>query len=428
MNLLTLLKIVGFLLLCSSLPAESDLNLTGERTDGRFFLAAMANTNKKAGVSDNKAKKARPIGRFAAMVGKVTVIRGNSRISAKKGMTVFEQDRVVTGPKSFARLLLEGNESLTVMSGSEIHLEKQGFRKGKLESVKNLIKGKLHFFTKPRSEKPSVTIKTPNAVMGVRGTSGFVRLTSKAETLLFVLSGKVSFSNLFGSAKPINLQAGFMSLVKNNDSPTPPNRFDPKRINELGEAESALKVPVDTAQQNSTIEKLPEAGDDSSGNQGQPSEEKKQPKNPDKKPSSGSPSQTKRGKKSRIEELRGSNATVQARPADALPDPQKAGEERSPRRTGAKPIRPSELTGAGSSGADGEGGVPVGGEGPSQTSGSGEPGTDRAPEVEIQGASSINEFLEGSSSTLKETIKEEGGSELKRRPKKREIRIELPQK
>lgn len=193
------------------------------------------------------------IGRMGAVIGKVWIIRGEKRLPAKKNQDVFAGDQIKTEAKAMAKILLKGEDNVTALSSSEITLEKHGFREGKLETVKQLVRGKLHFFTKPRSKGVNASLQTKNAVMGIRGTSGIVEFDGSNETSLVVLEGQVEMRSAAAGNTSVLVQSGFLSRIQRQANPTPPQRARQEDIQAVARTFQSFGVQMDNRDRSETL-------------------------------------------------------------------------------------------------------------------------------------------------------------------------------
>ncbi len=133
-------------------------------------------------------------------VALVKMIRGDVQIKskdgvsakAKKGMWLNQGQTVLTGKKSFARLVFKDKTSSNIGANSE--LEIKSFKKGKA-GLLNLIKGQIR--TKVvkdtlNQDKSKLFIKTKTAAMGVRGTDFHVSVGQDFKTTVLTYEGAVS--------------------------------------------------------------------------------------------------------------------------------------------------------------------------------------------------------------------------------------------
>jgi hypothetical protein len=128
---------------------------------------------------------------IAADIGQVKVVRGDVQIqrgatkeSAKVGMGILASDVVLTGTDGSAGLTFTDNSLVSVGPNSVFAIDKYSFdsttHAGEFEG--NLRKGKLAAVSgKMVKQSPeSMKIRTPSAVMGVRGTEFLVQVDEPA--------------------------------------------------------------------------------------------------------------------------------------------------------------------------------------------------------------------------------------------------------
>ncbi len=128
----------------------------------------------------------------------VTVTRGKTSLKVYKGMRLKEGDSIKTGANSIAYIEIDSDkvvklDSLTIITISNLNgTDKNGNINISLSSGKiyNDIKKKL-------TKNSTYKVRTPNAVMGVRGTTFVVDIrpeNKSVETKLTVLDGTVAFA------------------------------------------------------------------------------------------------------------------------------------------------------------------------------------------------------------------------------------------
>jgi hypothetical protein len=111
---------------------------------------------------------------------------------AKKHDEVYVGDFIKTGPRSRAKILYD-DDSLTILAqNSSMEVEEYQLtpKKKRLKSLIGLVKGKLRFVVAKYLSKKQANfyVKTPTAVMGVRGSDGVV-IYDGIITIILYLSG-----------------------------------------------------------------------------------------------------------------------------------------------------------------------------------------------------------------------------------------------
>lgn len=120
-------------------------------------------------------------GVFKNLEGEVSVIRAGKSLPAASGGGLMEGDRVVTGPKGAASLILKDGTVLTVGPNSSVDLTHYIYdttsQNGSV--LVNLIQGTVRMVTgiMGKTNPELIKIITPTSVVGVRGTDFIVEAT-----------------------------------------------------------------------------------------------------------------------------------------------------------------------------------------------------------------------------------------------------------
>ena len=116
---------------------------------------------------------------LVASRGEVTANSADVERSLTQGDSVYVEDQVTTGDKSFATLQFIDGAIVTVRPNSKIIIEQYVFNGGDEDAATlNLLEGGLRIITgaMTKSHPESYKVKTPVALMGVRGTEFAVML------------------------------------------------------------------------------------------------------------------------------------------------------------------------------------------------------------------------------------------------------------
>ena len=116
---------------------------------------------------------------LVASHGEVMAISANVERSLTQGDPVYVEDQVITGDKSFAMLQFIDGAIVTVRPHSKIIIEQYVFNGGDEDAaLLNLMEGGLRIITGAitKSRPESYKVKTPVALMGVRGTEFAIML------------------------------------------------------------------------------------------------------------------------------------------------------------------------------------------------------------------------------------------------------------
>ncbi|MET4575700.1 FecR family protein [Ottowia thiooxydans] len=117
-------------------------------------------------------------GTLKSVQGDVTLVRGDTRRPAKSGDGFLHTDRLLVGAKSAAALTLQDGTTLAVGPDSEVDLEKFSYdpttQHGSI--MVRLARGSLRMVTGliAKLKPEEVSVRTPTAVIGVRGTDFIV--------------------------------------------------------------------------------------------------------------------------------------------------------------------------------------------------------------------------------------------------------------
>ena len=131
--------------------------------------------------SISAAALAADAGEIKVVRGAAHIERGSERLAARVGMPVQEADRVVTGADGTVGITFADNSLLSIGPGSSFAIDRYVFdsttHAGKFDST--LSKGTLAVVSgKMVKQSPeAMHVRTPSAIMGVRGTDFVVRVS-----------------------------------------------------------------------------------------------------------------------------------------------------------------------------------------------------------------------------------------------------------
>lgn len=265
------------------------------------------------------------------MRGEVTEIapNGESR-TLKKGEWVQEGSKVVTKPKSFAKLLFNDKSSINV--GPDSNMAITQYPKGK-PGVISVLKGQIRAKVEKdllkdgeQEDKSKMFVRTKSAAMGVRGTDFIVGFNPSANaTKLDVVSGVVAVVNtpdIAADASPaildgalngpnaVKVEKGMRTTVADPTAPPAPPKEIPKAEMEgLQKNDEGFSKPVD---------------------EDAPKEEKKEEKKEDKKEE-----EKKEDKKEEAKEEEKKEEAKEEEPKEEAPKEESATEEEAPKEEAA---------------------------------------------------------------------------------------------
>ncbi len=173
-----------------------------------------------------------PIGTVANVVGDARILRAGAKLPVSKGMAVFPSDTLMTTDKSAVKLQFSEGGTFLAFENAEATIEeyytRASGRGAGLKSVINVAAGRVRFFVKPGQDGPvDATYKTSNAVMGIRGTSGFIDASTPGKTSLVVLSGQVQVANPQIPGNFVLVDQNHMSEIVGRSPPSVPKISPP---------------------------------------------------------------------------------------------------------------------------------------------------------------------------------------------------------
>ena len=224
------------------------------------------------------AQNDKHVGTIANKIGKASIIRGGKEIPAKRGMKIYATDVLKTQARTAVKLQFVDGGTIMAFQGTKMSIDEYQVKgKGNNSSLKSKFKiatGKIRFFVKPRQDKSKVkaTFRTANAVMGIRGTSGYIDVSKRGKTQLIVLTGKVAVANVKTPGTSILVSKNKMTDIVGTRKPTPARSAPANLVQNLEKQNQS-------AGGNSS-----EGGAENSGDS-QPAEEKKEEKSEQKEES-----------------------------------------------------------------------------------------------------------------------------------------------
>lgn len=129
--------------------------------------------------------------------GSVTVKNASGKtLKITKDMRLYNNYQITTGSKSYAYISLDSSKAIKLDASSKVTISRQG---RKLEIL--VEKGKLLFdVTQPLKKDETLNIRTATMITGVRGTIGWIEVSSSQRSGLYLLEG----STLVTSVDPQN--------------------------------------------------------------------------------------------------------------------------------------------------------------------------------------------------------------------------------
>jgi hypothetical protein len=120
------------------------------------------------------------IGVVRTLNGKAIVIRGDKEISAKKDMVIMQKDAIETGKNGTIGITFKDNTVFSMGPDSAIEIQDYVFDSGKFKGAMTVkmnrgtmtaVSGDI-----PKGSPGAMRIKTPTAVLAVRGTRFVIKV------------------------------------------------------------------------------------------------------------------------------------------------------------------------------------------------------------------------------------------------------------
>ncbi len=152
------------------------------------------------------------VGRVDSVVGRVTITRTDgSQVTAESGQQVFKGDQVTTAIDGKLGIVFADNSSFSIGEKGSMTIDEMVYDPGSQtgKSVLNIATGVFSFVsgTLAKSGPDSMTLMTPVAVIGIRGTTGAGKAAPAGQTNTFALLpdaagtvGEVSITTQSGTA------------------------------------------------------------------------------------------------------------------------------------------------------------------------------------------------------------------------------------
>jgi hypothetical protein len=114
-----------------------------------------------------------PIGQIKTASGETTIRRSGAEVAVKAGDPVYVMDVVATGERGAIGITFIDNTVFSAGPNSEVALSKFRFDRGGGEMLADVHRGTLSVVSGEITKKNpgALKVKTPTAVLGVRGTT-----------------------------------------------------------------------------------------------------------------------------------------------------------------------------------------------------------------------------------------------------------------
>lgn len=173
-----------------------------------------------------RASSAQQAGRTVQTRGQVQgTPPGGAEVALTPGDGLVLNHLIATSRASAARLAVLRGGSISMGQDTQLRLDQERIdaATGASQSTFSLLLGRLELAL-GRLFQGELTVETPTATLGLRGTLVRVLVDATGRTTVAVLEGVVRFASRTGGA--VNVQPGFFSVVDPGAPPTPPAPFD----------------------------------------------------------------------------------------------------------------------------------------------------------------------------------------------------------
>jgi hypothetical protein len=164
--------------------------------------------------------------RVSSVVGQVEWRAASSRNFVPliaNGQVVQAGDELRTASGASVILTVPDGSYMVVSENAKLIVD--DFWSGNLKSVVNLMLGQIRFYIQRFGGRPNpYSVRTPTALIAVRGTVFDVIVDDAQQAEVRCLDGRVTVENLGAPDREVILEAGFKTLVRPGEVPTPPLR------------------------------------------------------------------------------------------------------------------------------------------------------------------------------------------------------------
>jgi len=200
---------------------NAELSRTSRIPGGLALLVAFA----LAGAADAQER----VGEVVLAAGQVTsTLRAAAAAPLAPGDDVFLDARIETGRRSAAQMTLDPRGVAQLGERARLLLDRATVDEitGRKESFLSLLVGRLRLALSPGAEA-DVTVDTPTATIGVKGTDVRFSVDRNGATVVAVWEGEVTVTAKAGGP-PLVLRAPRATVVAPGRRPTPPAFIRPE--------------------------------------------------------------------------------------------------------------------------------------------------------------------------------------------------------
>jgi len=191
-----------------------------------------------------------PVGRILAVEGQAFIMHSDLSRAYRvvSGLPLYKRDVLVTMSNARLRLKLNDESIITMVSRTRLTISENIFDRAKKRFVSYLKMsiGKARFYVRKvrNMSHPDYRIKTPTAVVGIRGSDLVVDVGTSQATITAFEETLLEVANEKYPEKPVLVKDHYRTMVKEGRLPTDPILVPPDEI-ELMKKEFELGVEDD---------------------------------------------------------------------------------------------------------------------------------------------------------------------------------------
>lgn len=173
-----------------------------------------------------------PVGYPGRIEGRCEVMHNRKWYMINSATRFYVGDRIRSHEDCRLEIVLDDETVITVLPDTEISIDTFVFNpEGRFSRLTNYVGKLLIFFRKVYMKiKGKLEVKTPTAVVGVRGTRFIVSVYSVSETEVIVLEGEVRVENIVEGLGAIFVKEGERTAIFEGMPPSLPQKFDLEKI------------------------------------------------------------------------------------------------------------------------------------------------------------------------------------------------------
>jgi len=175
------------------------------------------------------------VGVVATVKGEAYIQRSGKKIRVNSGNFIEKRDIVITKEDSKVQLIFNDKTVVTIGKSSRFSIKEYLFEDAKKSKVTfGMTKGLFRTITGKigKIAPKKFKLKTKNATIGIRGTEIIIEASPTSGDKIACTQGAISVISNF-NGKSVYVEAGKITEVKPNSSPTPPREFKAGDIDKL---------------------------------------------------------------------------------------------------------------------------------------------------------------------------------------------------